>query len=43
MKFKAIGKNVKIYKSARIIHAGNIEIGNNVIIDDFVFIVAKKV
>lgn len=42
MKFKSIGDNVKIYKSARIIHAGNIEIGNNVIIDDFVFIVAKK-
>lgn len=42
MRFKKIGKNVKIYGGAKLIHPENIEIGNNVIIDDFAFIVAKK-
>lgn len=40
--FKSIGKNVKIYPQAKIIGAEFIEIGDNVIIDDFVFIYASQ-
>lgn len=35
-------KNVKIYPGAKIIGAENIEFGHDIIIDDFVFIYAKK-
>jgi len=35
-------RNVKIYELARIIGMENIEFGENIIIDDFVFIYAKK-
>ena len=35
-------KNVKIYESAKIIGLENIEFGEHIIIDDFVFIYAKK-
>ena len=35
------GKNVTIYDRAKICYPENLIIGNNVIIDDFVFIVAK--
>lgn len=38
--FKSIGENVKIFPGAKIIGAEHIEIGSNVIIDDFVFIYA---
>lgn len=34
--------NVRIYKLARLIGRKNIEFGENIIIDDFVFIYAKK-
>lgn len=36
-------KNVKIYDLARIVGIENIEFGENVIIDDFAFIYAKKI
>jgi acetyltransferase-like isoleucine patch superfamily enzyme len=35
-------RNVKIYETARIVGIDNIEFGDNIIIDDFVFIYAKK-
>lgn len=35
-------KNIKIYPAAKIIGIENIEFGTNIIIDDFVFIYAKK-
>ena len=41
-RFKSIGKNVTIYPGAKIVGAEYIEIGSNVIIDDFVFIHAVK-
>ncbi|MCD2345381.1 acyltransferase [Clostridium guangxiense] len=42
MEFKKKGKNVTIYEKAIIIHPENIEIGDDVIIDDFAFICANK-
>lgn len=36
------GKNVTIYPGAKLCYPENIHLGNNVIIDDFVFVVAKK-
>ncbi len=38
--FKSVGENCTIYPLAKIVGAENIELGSNVIIDDFVFIVA---
>ena len=38
--FKSVGDNTTVYPLAKIVGAENIEIGSNVIIDDFVFIVA---
>jgi len=35
------GKNITIYSQAKIVYPENCYIGNNVIIDDFVFIMAK--
>lgn len=35
-------ENVKIYETAKIVGLENIEFGSNIIIDDFVFIYAKK-
>lgn len=40
--FRSIGDNVTIYPMARIIGAENLEIGSNVIIDDFVLIQASR-
>lgn len=40
--FISVGENVHIYPSAKIVGAENIEIGANVIIDDFVFIFAAE-
>ena len=42
MGFKAVGKNVKIYPGAKIVGCQHITIGDNVIIDDFVFIYATE-
>ena len=36
------GKNVTIYSRARLIYPENIRLGDNIIIDDFVLIIAKK-
>ncbi|MEK8090577.1 hypothetical protein [Thermithiobacillus plumbiphilus] len=41
-KFKSVGENVTIYPLAKIVGAENVEIGSNVIIDDYVFIVATR-
>ena len=41
MQFRSIGKDVTIYPLARIICPEEISIGNNVIIDDFVFLYGK--
>lgn len=40
--FRSIGDNVTIYPMAKIIGAENLEIGSNVIIDDFVLIQANR-
>ena len=42
IKFKVLGKNVKISTNVRIIGEKNIEIGDNVRIDDFTIISAKE-
>ena len=42
MEFKKIGVNVKIFETSKIAYPENVEIGDNVIIDDFVLIIAKK-
>lgn len=42
MNFKRIGVNVKIFGTSKIAYPENVEIGDNVIIDDFVLIIAKK-
>lgn len=42
MRFKAIGDNVTIYPWARIVSPEVIQIGNHVIIDDFVFLSGGK-
>ena len=39
--FKSVGDNTTVYPLAKIVGAENIEIGSNVIIDDFVFIAAR--
>ena len=41
MRFKSIGKDVIIYPQAKILCSEEISIGNNVIIDDFVFMYGK--
>jgi len=40
--FKRIGRNVRISSDARIYGAGNISIGDNVRIDDFVILAAVR-
>lgn len=40
--FRSMGENVTIYPMAKIIGAENLEIGSNVIIDDFVLIQASR-
>lgn len=42
MAYNFSGKNIKIFETAKLVYPENIEIGNNVIIDDFVLIIAKK-
>lgn len=41
-KFMKIGLNSTVYPTAKICNPELVEIGNNVIIDDFVFIYLKK-
>lgn len=40
--FKRVGRNVSIWPQAKIVLRENISIGNNVIIDDFAFIVGSR-
>jgi galactoside O-acetyltransferase len=42
MEFRSTGRNVRIYTLAKILHPEVISIGNNVIIDDFVFLNGGK-
>jgi acetyltransferase-like isoleucine patch superfamily enzyme len=42
LEFKKVGKNVKIYPLAKILNPEMISIGDNVIIDDFVFLDGKQ-
>lgn len=38
MQFKSHGKNIKVYPQAKIINPQNLDVGSNVIIDDFTFL-----
>jgi acetyltransferase-like isoleucine patch superfamily enzyme len=42
LEFKRVGRNVKIYPLAKILNPKMISIGDNVIIDDFVFLDGKQ-
>ena len=42
LEFKKMGKNVRIHPLAKILHPEMISIGDNVIIDDFVFLDGKQ-